>query len=155
MDAGTHKIEAMQPDGSSRTVILTDPAAHFFAVSPYQQYLYYTDWNREWIHSYIYVVLLIATWVALCRFYLSFSAFIFQNSNEGQQRWQRTDTNRTPWVPTAGGHQGPQIRIWNTRWGFPISELQRDPRCVIHKEGQKLKNRNCSDMKNLVKGWNL
>lgn len=47
VDAGTHKIEAMQPDGSSRSVILTDPSAHFFAVSPYHQYLYYTDWNQQ------------------------------------------------------------------------------------------------------------
>lgn len=47
VDAGTHKIEAMQPDGSSRSVILTDSSAHFFAVSPYHQYLYYTDWNQH------------------------------------------------------------------------------------------------------------
>jgi hypothetical protein len=47
VDAGTHKIEAMQPDGTSRTTILTDSSAHFFAVSPYQQYLYYTDWNQQ------------------------------------------------------------------------------------------------------------
>lgn len=47
VDAGTHKIEAMQPDGSSRSVILTDSSAHFFAVSPYHQYLYYTDWNQQ------------------------------------------------------------------------------------------------------------
>nr|XP_022327034.1 low-density lipoprotein receptor-related protein 4-like [Crassostrea virginica] len=47
VDAGTHQIEAMQPDGSSRSVILTDTAAHFFAISPYQQYLYYTDWNQQ------------------------------------------------------------------------------------------------------------
>jgi len=47
VDAGTDKIEVMDLNGHNRRIIYTEGGAHFFAISIYQQYLYYTDWTKQ------------------------------------------------------------------------------------------------------------
>lgn len=49
VDAGTDKIEVMDLDGGHRKTIYTETGAHFFAISIYQQYLYYTDWTKQYV----------------------------------------------------------------------------------------------------------
>lgn len=47
VDAGTDNIEVMDLNGLNRHVIYHEANAHFFAISIYQQYLYYTDWTKQ------------------------------------------------------------------------------------------------------------
>ncbi|KAL3836576.1 hypothetical protein ACJMK2_021998 [Sinanodonta woodiana] len=47
-DAGTEKIERANVDGSQRQVIYqAQQPAHFFGITLYQYYLYYTDWEQR------------------------------------------------------------------------------------------------------------
>ncbi|XP_052078042.1 low-density lipoprotein receptor-related protein 4-like [Mytilus californianus] len=47
VDAGTDKIEVMGLNGENRQTIYTETGSHFFALSLYQQYIYYTDWTKH------------------------------------------------------------------------------------------------------------
>ncbi|CAC5407328.1 LRP5_6 [Mytilus coruscus] len=47
VDAGTDKIESTDLNGGSRHTIYTETGSHFFAISIFQQYLYYTDWTEH------------------------------------------------------------------------------------------------------------
>ncbi|CAG2249585.1 unnamed protein product [Mytilus edulis] len=47
VDAGTDKIEVMGLGGENRQTIYTETGSHFFALSLYQQYIYYTDWTKH------------------------------------------------------------------------------------------------------------
>ncbi|GFO20012.1 low-density lipoprotein receptor [Plakobranchus ocellatus] len=47
VDGGTGTIETMTLQGGSRREVIKDVGSHFFAVDVFGDYLYYTDWNRN------------------------------------------------------------------------------------------------------------
>ncbi|PVD22184.1 hypothetical protein C0Q70_17989 [Pomacea canaliculata] len=46
-DAGTHKIESMGLHGEDRTEVFVDNDAHFFALSIFEDFIYFADWNKN------------------------------------------------------------------------------------------------------------
>lgn len=48
-DAGTNKIETMNTDGTGRKVIFQDAGAHFYGLDVDSTYIYFSDWNKEYV----------------------------------------------------------------------------------------------------------
>lgn len=49
VDGGTHLLEVMDMDGGNRQTVMKDAGAHFFAIDVFKNYLYYTDWNQQYV----------------------------------------------------------------------------------------------------------
>ncbi|PVD22189.1 hypothetical protein C0Q70_17994 [Pomacea canaliculata] len=47
VDGGTHRIEVMDLLGGDRREIFRDAGAHFYSIVVFDNYIYYTDWNRN------------------------------------------------------------------------------------------------------------
>lgn len=46
-DGGLNRIESMGLNGENRREVLRDEGAHFYAISVFENFIYYTDWNEK------------------------------------------------------------------------------------------------------------